>query len=303
MVTIKKSENKGLVVLSLFDGISCGKVALDKAGIKVNTYFASEIKKHAIICSKDNHENIIYIGDVTKVSYSKGVLKTENGNFKVDIDIIIGGSPCQDFSIANRSRLGLKGNKSKLFYEFLRIKEEVNPKYFLLENVKMKKEAEKELNSYLGVVGLYINSNLVSFQNRQRVYWTNIPNVVPPEDKKINFQTFKGLGDLEEARVHKTPSRYRMWNGGGKGDSLRSCKNITKSEKVGCLTRKQDRCPNSGLIEYQDFCRFLTRSEMELAQTLPEGYTKKLSYNQAQDVIGDGWTVDVLAHIFSFIII
>ena len=295
-----------MVVLSLFDGMSCGQIAFDKLGIKFdgvnNKYFASEIKKHAIKVTKNNYPNTIHIGDVTKVSYKNGTLYTENGEYEVgEIDYLIGGSPCQDFSVAklNNTKYGLEGDKSKLFYEYLRLLKEINPKYFLLENVRMKEDSKKQLDMYLGVEGRYINSIDFSFQNRPRFYWTNI-NILPYEPKNINFQDYKDT-DYEyckQFKVNKTISRLRMWNNGNGTNNFKSgCANVTDSEKIFCLTRLQDRCPNSGLIEFDDFCRFLTRRELELAQTVPIGYTNCLSYNQAQDVLGDGWTVDVIVHI------
>ena len=291
-------------VLSLFDGMSCGQIALERIGAKVDRYFASEIKKHAIKVTKENYPGTIHIGDVTKVSYKNGVLYTEEGNFIVGkIDLLIGGSPCQDFSILKANGKGLKGEKSKLFYEYLRLLKEVNPTYFLLENVKMKKESEQQLNKYLGTNGIHINSNLVSYQNRPRIYWTNIPNVSLPTDKHINFQDYIGKfgEDLEQYKVKRTPSREKMWNNGqGRNNFLGGCDNKTYADKVNCLTRKQDRSPNSGLIEYEDFCRYLTRRELEQAQTVPLGYTDCVSYNQAQDLLGDAWTVDVIAHILSY---
>lgn len=295
-------------VLSLFDGISCGQIALERAGIKVDNYFASEIKKHAIGVTQKHFPNTIQIGDVTKVKYEDGILYTENGEFKVGkIDLLIGGSPCQNFSTARACMYeidGLKGDKSKLFYEYLRILKEVNPDYFLLENVKMKKESYEELNNYLGVKGILIDSQLVSFQKRPRIYWSNIPNITIPEDKHINFQDYKDTDYdyCNQFKLKRTPSREKMWNNGqGRIDGLKSCDNITNSNKIYYLTRKQDRSPNSGLIEFDDFCRYLTRKEIELAQTLPIGYTDELSYRQMQDVCGDGWTVDIIAHIFSFL--
>lgn len=305
------NDEKGITVLSLFDGISCGRIALEREGVKVNCYFASEIKECAIKCSSVNYPDIIQIGDVKKVHYSNGYLFTEKGTFCVGkIDLLIGGSPCQDFSIASsftswrhkegRGQYGLQGDKSRLFYEYLRLKEEIQPKYFLLENVRMKDKAKKELDAYMGVEGIYINSDLVSYQHRARYYWTNIPNVTIPEDKGVNFQHYKSNNkvELEEAKMHRTPSRERMWNNGNGKILLGNCDNITDKTKIGCLTRKQDRSPNSGLIAYKDFARYLTRSEIEQAQTLPIGYTSMLTYNQMQDVCGDGWTVDVIAHIF-----
>ena len=301
---------EGLNVLSLFDGMSCGMIALDRKGIKVKNYYASEVDKHAIKVSKHNWgDKIIHIGDVTKVSYSNGVLYTENGSYDVGkIDLLIGGSPCQDFSSARAfgnngsTPLGLEGSKSSLFYHYLRILNEIkkansNVKW-LLENVKMKKDSKRELDNFLGVEGIYINSELVSFQKRARYYWSNL-NFKLPSDKGVNFQDYKEVdSDLESYKLKKTPSRLRMWNDGKGGNSSKSCANVTNSDKVYCLTTKQDRCPNSGLVEHEDFCRYLTRKELELAQTVPVGYTDCLSYNQACAVLGNGWTVDVIAHIF-----
>lgn len=296
-------------VLSLFDGISCGQIALERARIKVDEYYASEIKPKAIEITQEHYPKTIQIGDVCKVSYKNGVLYTEKGQFKVGkIDLVIGGSPCQDFSCLKTMRWGgnkgYNGEKSKLFWEYLRILREVNPKYFLLENVKMKKEYMVNISNILGYAPNRINSSLVSFQTRDRLYWTNINNgVIPlPIDKNIslqdNFDT--DIVNLNEAKMNYTPSRIRMWNGGN-GEKLGACKNITKSEKCRCISRKQDRCPNSGLIAYEGFARYLTRTEIEKAQTLPKDYLKNCSYNQVCDLAGDGWTVDIIAHIFSFI--
>lgn len=281
-------------------------------------YFASEIKKFAIETTMRNYPNTIQLGDVTKLHYENDrlykncdyneiteewILGEEIPDSK--IDILIGGSPCQNFSFANiKDRQGFDGEKSRLFYEYLRLKNEINPKYFLLENVKMKKSNEEKINEYLGVKGLHINSNKVSFQDRKRIYWTNIPNVTIPEDKYVDFQAFKDYDKkrCEEAKVNMTPSRIRMWNNGnGNNGTNKTCDNVTNAFNIHCLTTKQDRCPNSGLIAYDGFCRFLTRRELELAQTLPIGYCDNLSLRQVENVTGDGWTVDVIAHILSFI--
>lgn len=316
-------------VLSLFDGISCGQIAFEKLGVifgniserererESNQYFASEIKQCAIDTTQLHYPNTIQLGDVCKLHYENNRLyrncEYDEANNKwllgeeipnSHIDILIGGSPCQNFSIANmKDRRGLQGEKSRLFYEYLRLKQEINPKYFLLENVKMSKDNEQKLNDYMGVKGIHINSNLVSFQDRKRIYWTNIPNVVQPKDKYVDFQAYKDYDykRCEEAKVPITPSRLRMWNNGQGAMTNQNCDNITNAYKIHCLTRKQDRCPNSGLIAYNGFCRFLTRRELELAQTLPKGYCDNLSFNQVQDVTGDGWTVDVISHILSFI--
>ena len=277
-------------VLSLFDGMSCGQLALQRANIKYDNYFVSEIKKTAIKVTQHHFPKTIQLGDVKNINLKQ----------LPKIDLLIGGSPCQDFSIINTKQLGLQGEKSVLFYEYLRILKELKPKYFLLENVRMKKQSEQELNEYLGVKGLHINSQLVSYQRRPRIYWTNIPNVTIPEDCNINFQDYKDTNFeyCKQFKVNKTPSRIKMWNKGKGFVGLGTCHNVTHSKKVYCLTRKQDRSPNSGLIEFDGFCRFLTRKEMEQAQCVPAGYTNMVSYNQAQDLLGDGWTIEVIAHIF-----
>lgn len=295
-------------VLSLFDGISCGKLALERAGFTNFTYYASEIDKNAIKCSQDNHKDIIRLGDVTKVSYINGVLHSENGAFNVGkIDLLIGGSPCQSFSASNATfgkQTGLQG-KSGLFYEYLRILREIqaeNPSVrFLLENVKMRGDSKKQLDDYLGTTGKYFNSELVSYQKRPRFYWCNWIWELP-QDKGVNFQEFKQQGDLSSFMLREVPSHFEMWNDGkGRNGGLKACPNVTHAEKIHCVTTRQDRAPNSGLIEYNGYCRQLTQHELELAQTLPINYTKVLSYRQAQAVIGNAWTVDAVAHIFSYL--
>lgn len=177
-------------VLSLFDGISCGHVAFERAGFKVDKYFASEIDKYAIQIAQKNYPDTTQIGDVTQVKGSK---------FK-GMDIMIGGSPCQGFSFAGK-QLNFIDPRSRLFFEFVRLLEEVQPKYFLLENVKMKKEYQDIITRYLGVEPIEINSALVSAQNRKRLYWTNIPNIKQPEDKGIFLKDIV-LSDVEPVVLH-----------------------------------------------------------------------------------------------------
>lgn len=174
-------------VLSLFDGISCGRVALERAGIKVDTYYASEIDKYAIQISQKNYPEIRQLGDVKRLK-----IWEENPNavdfyyFEKSFDLLIGGSPCQDLSIAKKGRQGLSGERSGLFWEYVRILREVKPKYFILENVNsMPKEAKEIITKELGVEPIMINAALVSAQNRKRLFWTNIPNVTQPEDRGI----------------------------------------------------------------------------------------------------------------------
>lgn len=161
-------------VLSLFDGISCGRLALERAGIPVEKYYASEIDKYAIQIAQKNYPDTIQIGDVTKLNYLE----------LLDIDLVIGGSPCQGFSFAGK-QLNFNDPRSKLFFEFVRAVKTIKPKYFLLENVKMKQEFQDIISEQLGVRPIEINSSLVSAQNRKRLYWTNIPNVTVPADKGI----------------------------------------------------------------------------------------------------------------------
>lgn len=162
-------------VLSLFDGISCGRVALERAGIPVEKYYASEIDKYAIQIAQKNYPDTIQLGDVCKIDFSKYI---------DNVDLIIGGSPCQGFSFAGK-QLNFDDPRSKLFFEFVRAIREIQPKYFLLENVKMKQEFQDVISEHLGVQPIEINSALVSAQNRKRLYWTNIPNVTVPQDKGI----------------------------------------------------------------------------------------------------------------------
>lgn len=165
----------------------------------------------------------------------------------------------------------------------------------------MKDTSKLELDEYLGVCGVRINSSLVSFQRRDRYYWTNIPFTIP-EDRRVSFQDFKDSDAeyLKKFKLKRTKSREYMWsNGRGRNAGGTGCANVTNAEKIYCLTCKQDRAPNSGLVEFEDFCRYLTTRELELAQTVPVGYTSPVSFRQAEDLLGDGWTVDVIAHIFN----
>ena len=185
---VKKIGN----VLSLFDGMSCGQIALNKLGIQYENFYSSEIDKHPMKVTQHNFPNTIQIGDVTQI-------KGEN---LPKIDLLIGGSPCQGFSFSGKG-LNFEDPRSKLFFEFVRLVKETNPRYFLLENVKMKKEYEQVITDYLGVEPIEINSSLVSAQNRVRLYWTNIPNIQQPEDRGI------GLTDILEDNEKINPGAIR----------------------------------------------------------------------------------------------
>ena len=304
-------------VLSLFDGISIGMVGLIGAGIKVNSYYASEIKEIAIKCSKDNYHSIVQIGDVCKVSYENGILHTENGDYETNIDIIIGGSPCQDFSQANRERKGLEGTKSGLFYEYLRILHEVNPKYFFFENVVMEMRENNIISEALGVYPVNINSSLVSAQMRNRNYWTNIPgnsndlfgNVIgQPKDRNIILEDILEY-DTSKIEPFKNCVRKNIVNIDvlqylkGSGFCQIPTSSGFQDHKVGitkspCLRAGNSfvlvKCPNGGI-------RKITVLECERLQTIPDNFTEGISNTQRFKAIGNGWTVDVISHIFNHI--
>ena len=191
---------EGINVLSLFDGMSCGQIALDKLGVKVNKYFACEIDKYAMQVTQHNFPDTIQLGDVQFVT------KETFGNHK--IDLVIGGSPCQGFSFAGKM-LNFDDPRSKLFFEYVRLVKDLKPKYFLLENVKMKKESQDIITEYMGVEPIEINSALVSAQTRKRLYWTNIPNVGQPEDKGIVLKDIIESGMAGEAPVKHTDRNRR----------------------------------------------------------------------------------------------
>ena len=297
----------GINVLSLFDGLSCGRIALERAGIKVDNYFASEIKPHAIKVTQHNYPNTIQLGSVLDVKASD----------LPKIDLLIGGSPCQDFSSANKEKLGLKGEKSGLFYEYLRLLKECEPKYFLLENVAMDDYSYAAISEMLGTYPTNINSELVSGQLRQRSYWTNIGpesfdlfgnrySMIPqPRNKKIKFQDLldNGYTDRLKARcLLESESR----NPGSTFSSLRRYmiqgfinvifKDKETYEKYSKMTEDEMK---ANFIDGD--IRNLNQNEMERLQTVPNGYTSTLKRNEAACLLGDGWTVDVIAHIFSYL--
>ena len=203
-------------VLSLFDGMSCGQIALKNLDVKVDRYFASEIDNYAIKIAKKNFPDTIHLGDVTQIPSS--VFKAKGFNAK--IDLIMGGSPCQGFSRAGNN-LNFEDPRSKLFFEFVRLVNELKPKYFLLENVKMTREHRDTISSFLRVEPIYIDSALVSAQTRKRYYWTNIPYIFDPINKHIILRDIiQKEGELKGSKVDE-----RM---------------ITKLGKAYCLTARYD---------------------------------------------------------------
>lgn len=284
-------------VLSLFDGISCGRVALERAGIEVDNYFASEIDKWAIKISENNWQGNIQIGDVCDVTYQNGALCTENGVFDCGkIDLVLAGSPCQSISGLGDGS-GLDG-KSGLFYQFFRILNEIrkeNPNIkFILENVSGKKEAIDEISKSMGVEPVLINSNEFSAQNRRRLYWTNIP-IAPWEPKQITLQNILEQGVPEDSVL--TPGRLR-WLQSEKGQATVAKKYAQiDPQRAGCLTARSDASWNSNYVTREGQVTRLTPTEYERLQTLPDGYTAGVSNTQRYKAIGNGWTVDVIAHI------
>lgn len=367
-------------VLSLFDGMSCGQIALKKLGIKYDNYYASEIDKFAIQITKKNFPNTIHLGDVTQVS---------SGDLP-KIDLLIGGSPCQGFSTAGKG-LNFDDPRSKLFFEFVRLKDELNPKFFLLENVKMKKESMDIISKYMKTQPYEINSALVSAQNRKRLYWTNIPfNPLIPDrgillkdiiqkdhnekavkkternarhlreiDEKAlccSASMWKGAGNngmtivkelrckqIATASLNDNESNLRVYSVDGKSPTLKSCKggnqepkilehvkdiinptdkqlaklkslNFKDNSKTGTLVtahgkggsaseylsavRRKSDLTNVGKSIEDYTWRKLTPLECERLQTVPDGYTEGVSNTQRYRMLGNGWTVDVIAHIF-----
>ena len=278
-------------VLSLCDGMSIAHIALDKIGIPVDKYYAAEIKSIAIKVTKDNYPDTIHIGDVNKISYKGGILYTENGNYNVGhIDLMVFGSPCQSFSRCMKTdmRVGLEDKtRSGLFFECYRILQEVHPTWWLLENVaSMKAEDRDYLSECMGVEPIRINSKLVCAALRDRYYWTNIQGITQPEDKGITLQSIltSGYTDREKARTLLVSDSRPLRD---KQKMLHRYKKFTTI----VYEKKWD----------VDSIRYLNQTELERCQTVPEGYTKCLTRNEAADVLGDAFTVDVIAHIFSYI--
>lgn len=308
-------------VLSLFDGISCGRIALERAGIKVNKYYASEVDINAIKVTMHHYPDTIQLGDVSEINFE---------SFE-DVDLLIGGSPCQDLSRCNLKNEGLKGSRSKLFFEYIRALETIKPRYYLFENVgSMTKENMKKISSYFNCEPIRINSNLVSPQSRDRYYWTNIVGVQEPKDKKIVVKDIleenvpdkyflkKDYVYVPKEQEHKSKSGLiykcgivskKKWLEDGKvlsrnfsqGNRVYSIygKSCTINANAGGLGGK------SGLYYLEDGQHFskrnirrLTPMETERLQNIPDNYTSILKETNRYKAIGNGWTVDVIAHIF-----
>ena len=271
-------------VLGLFDGMSCGQIALNRLGIKYDKYFASEIDEYAIKVTQHNYPETIQIGDVLNVK----------GSDLPQIDLMFGGSPCQGFSFAGK-RLNFDDPRSKLFFEFVRLRDELKPKYFLLENVKMKKEHEDVITEHMGVKPIRINSKLVSAQSRERLYWTNIPGIEQPEDKGILVKDI-----IDYTTKHKSLTEK------GIKSQLYYAKNYKATGKAPTLTRELAHGWGKNItpkcyVEIKAITgedRLFSPLECERLQTVPDNYSSIVSNTQRFNLLGNGWTVDVITHIF-----
>lgn len=290
-----KVRNKTMKVLSLFDGISCGMVALERAGVPVEKYVAYEIDKYAIQISKKNYPQIEHCGDVTTADF------TQYKGF----DLLIGGSPCQDLCSMG-SHKGLAGEKSGLFFEFARALKEVNPKYFLLENnASMTKENEEIITKIMGVEPIMINSADFTAQNRKRLYWTNIPIEEWKIQNVLLMDIAQNVEEKQEFLITEKVNKYLSEEYKGRKIQKTVSASIRQlSEKSRCLsTRSCDIGSNSGLCLFQSGEYYVaTPVECERLQTLPDNYTLGISNPQRYKCIGNGWTVDVIAHILKGVI-
>lgn len=282
-------------VISLFDGMSCGQLALEEAGFWIDEYYASEINKDAMLVAKDNFPSIQHIGDVTKV----------NGFDYDGVDLLIGGSPCQGFSFAGK-QLNFEDPRSKLFFEFVRIKKEANPKYFFLENVKMKKEYRDVISRYLEVEPVFVDSSNFSAHNRPRWYWTNIPGAVSrmrtTEGLKIKDILCSDIDDglylnaqqIERGYAKGKPQKFKSGSSCGLVAFPTPLDRKVKSMTVTRIRGSRE------VTHIQDVkgIRLLSRNELEMAQTVPKNYTRAVSYDKAAQMLGNGWTVSVIADFF-----
>ncbi len=277
-------------VLSLFDGISCGRVALERAGIPVDRYVAYEIEDDAIKVSKHNYPQIEHKGDVFEAVYTEG-----------EFDLLLGGSPCTHWSVA-RTRGGRETVSSgigwELFMQYVRGLREAKPKYFIYENnFSISKDIKEEITKELGVQPIMINSGLVSAQNRKRMYWTNIPNVDLPKDKNIKLQDVVDFSSHDFRDVGKWV--FECWGDKRKIDGLKTINSLKSHTLTTSKTHPMNYYLNEDKTKY---CN-LSVKDWERLQTLPEGYIDNVDIKQGAKFkgIGNGWTVDVIAHLLTSI--
>ena len=328
-----------IVVISLFDGLSGGRIALDRVkDLKVARYYSSEIDKYALqIANKNYSEDEPHrLGDVAKIDGHKlrEEIQRDFANTKI---LLIGGSPCQGFSFFGKKKgactvtnilvsslchyLKLKNEgmqfngQSYLFWEYIRLLEEINPDYYLLENVNMNKKWLGIFNKTIGSKGILINSILLSAQNRERYYWTNIKGITQPRDKKIYLEDI--LEDIQGNSTTDTPDIDRTIYPNVAENIRRDHKEIMRcgsrwyrmkcksgfQENTIALKKAPTLTTNGRNISvfHKGLYRSISPIEAERLQTLPEDYTEGVSNTQRYKMIGNGWTIDVIAHILKFI--
>lgn len=284
----ENDKKEGLNVLSLFDGLGGGRLALDELNVPINSYFASEIDQYAMAVAKKNYENIIHIGNVVDV---------DGKDFK-GIDLLIGGSPCQGFSFAGK-QLNFNDPRSKLFFEFVRILDESKPTYFFLENVNMKKEFQDVISEMLGVQPITINSSSVAPQLRNRLYWTNIPFNEAPEP------VHSKLSDIIESGYVNRDKSYCIDASYYKGGNLKSYFKSSRRQLVFLDEASFDKAVENyhkDIIQIKGLARMLSPVETERTQGLPDNYTlcPGVSKSQRYHMVGNGWTIPVVKHFFKF---
>lgn len=318
-----------LKVLSLFDGISVAQQALKELGFDVE-YYASEIDKHAISITQKNHPNTKHIGSVVNIVNYHGLLSkqgvleqhelTQPFTSIEDFDLLIGGSPCQDLSIAKHDRKGLWGERSGLFWEYVRILDEVKPKYFVLENVaSMSKYDKQVITNTLGVEPIMIDASLVSAQKRKRLFWTNIPNITQPEDRGIYLKDillpetytefdksysltasyngavlWNSIERRQRTMVWNKPIKVAdLYKSGGQAGRVYSIdgKSVTLKALGGGVGAK------TGLYQIKDYARKLEPIECERLQSLPDNYTEGISKGLRIKALGNAFNKDVVKHI------
>lgn len=286
-------------VLSLFDGISCGMVALERAGIPVEEYVAYEIEDSAVKISEKNYPQIKHCGDVFKADF------TDYQGF----DLLIGGSPCTYWSVAQRAdrrETTSEGLGWDLFQQYVRALKESGCKYFLYENnYSMDKAIKEEITKYLGVEPIMINSSLLSAQSRKRYYWTNIPNVTMPEDKGILLKDIIESGQVDRDKSLCLARRYAGFNGSQSYLCRRYFgKSFGQAVFEGDIEEVKNKWKENPYFESDEKnIRQMSLTECERLQTLPDGYTDVdgVSTQMKYESIGNGWTVNVISHILSFL--
>ena len=287
------NKNERIEILSLFDGISCLRQALKELNINVKNYYASEIDKNAIKVATANHPDIIQVGDVRKV----------NGSDYDNISLMAFGSPCQSLSSLKRARTGLDSEDSGLFYEALRILNEVNPKFFIMENVASMPDKDKNIiSNLLGVEPIRINSALVGPALRDRLYWTNIPNVTIPKDRNVKLQDIieDGFVDRDKATAILTKAIPHTRNGLKRYLTKSIGQVVFHSKEFAELSKKEklEQIESMTDVEVKALFRPFTVAELEQCQTLPVGYVGNiLKKTPSQHGIGNAFSLSIIKHI------